>query len=98
MTMYTEIILCYDISENKTRRQIIKELKDIGLIPVQESVFWGRILSAEIKSIKRLFDEKLKKGTDSAFIVRTSFASQLKEFSFGYNDPTLFEERNYEIF
>ena len=95
--MYIEILVCYDITSNKARRKLVKELKDIGLHNVQESVFWGRILPSELKSIQRVFEEVLNKSEDKAFVVRTNFSNTVKEFSFGYPNPDIFKERDYEI-
>ncbi|MBE7410990.1 MAG: CRISPR-associated endonuclease Cas2 [Leptospiraceae bacterium] len=95
--MYIEIIVCYDISSNKSRRKLVKELKDMGLSNIQESVFWGRVLNAEISSIKRIFTEILDKEFDRAFLVKTNFSKQAIEYSFGYKDVKNFQERDYEI-
>lgn len=96
--MYIEILVCYDITSNKARSKLVKELKDMGLLNVQESVFWGRILPAELKSIQRFFDELLKKGEDKAFILKANFSKLIKSNSFGYDNPEIYEERDYEIF
>lgn len=96
--MYIEILVCYDITSNKARRKLVKELKDMGLQNVQESVFWGRVLPAELKSVQRVFDDTLTKGEDKAFILKANFATQIKNLSFGYDNPELYEERDYEIF
>ena len=39
--MYSQIIVSYDISNTKKRNKFFEELKDLGLISIQKSVFWG---------------------------------------------------------
>lgn len=95
--MYFEILVCYDIGDNKRRRKLVKELKDIGLINIQESVFWGRVLNAELQTLRRILETLLKKPEDKAFILRASLSEQIERNSFGYSDFSIFEERDYEI-
>jgi len=95
--MYLEVLVCYDIANNKRRNKLVKELKDMGLQNIQESVFWGRILNPELKAIKKVFEELLKKDEDKAFILRCELSKQIKYQSFGYPDDGSFEERDYEV-
>lgn len=95
--MYIEVLVCYDIGNDKRRRKFVKELKDIGLQNIQESVFWGRILNAEIKVILRIMDKLLQKDSDKAFLIYTNLSKQIQKNSFGYSNFEMFEERNYEI-
>lgn len=96
--MYIEILVCYDISSNKRRRKLVKELKDMGLQNIQESVFWGRVLPAEFRAIQKIFETILKKGEDKAFTLRSELSKEIKNNSFGYPDVTSFEEKDYEVF
>lgn len=95
--MYFEILVCYDIGDNKRRRKLVNELKDIGLIGIQESVFWGRVLNAELQTIKRILETLLKKQEDKAFILRVDLSKQIQNNNFGYTDLSIFEERDYDI-
>ncbi|MCX8000232.1 MAG: CRISPR-associated endonuclease Cas2 [Leptospiraceae bacterium] len=95
--MYIEILVCYDIGDDKRRRKFVKELKDVGLQNIQESVFWGRVLNAEIKAILRIMESLLKKEEDKAFLLYTNLSKQIEKNSFGYSSFEMFEERNYEV-
>lgn len=50
--IWHEIIVSYDISENKKRTKFYNFLLDLGLMPIQKSLFWGRVLIPEIKDIQ----------------------------------------------
>lgn len=39
MSQYTRYLVCYDIEDSKVRRRFFSFLKDLGLVPLQESVF-----------------------------------------------------------
>lgn len=67
-----EYLICYDISENKIRTHVFKELEKHGLKPAQKSVFWGYLTMAELSAIKRYFASVLAE-TDKAFVVRSHF-------------------------
>ncbi|MCB1159516.1 MAG: CRISPR-associated endonuclease Cas2 [Leptospiraceae bacterium] len=95
--MYIEVILCFDISSNRTRRKFIKEIRDLGFISIQESVFWGKILQAELRSVGKLFKEYLNKETDKAFVVNAKFSEVIKENSFGYPDKDIFTDKGFTI-
>lgn len=96
MDTYKEVIVCYDVSQNRRRNKLFKRLKGFGLTDIQKSVFWGRVLPAEIQAILRVFDELLDKDTDRAFILDTHLAEQIRGRSFGMN-PEMFQEREYDV-
>ncbi len=77
-----EYLICYDISENKIRGEVFKELEKYGLKPAQKSVFWGYLTMAELSAVKRYFSSVLEE-TDKAFIVRSSFNSLGESWFFG---------------
>jgi CRISPR-associated endonuclease Cas2 len=97
LNLLKEIVVIYDISKNKQRTKIFKELKNIGLQNIQNSVFWGRVNEAEKRSIQRLFKEHLDKETDKAFILETRLSVQIKLSGFGYGDGSQFNEELYYI-
>lgn len=76
-----EILVCYDISENRNRQRLYDCLKSIGLIPLQESVFWGFVRPAEQRQIEREIGKLLDTETDKAFIVPTNMRDAIP---FGY--------------
>ncbi len=84
----TEVIIAYDIENNKTRTRLFNQLKDVGMISVQKSVMWGRLLPADIALAKRILKQELDKGTDKAFIL----VSKLSENATFYGLPMDFSE------
>ncbi|MBV6493237.1 MAG: CRISPR-associated endoribonuclease Cas2 1 [Turneriella sp.] len=96
MQTHLEVIICYDVSVTRRRTKLFKRLKAFGLTDIQKSIFWGRLLPAEILAVRRVFDELLDKETDKAFILNTHLAEQIKDRSFGMN-PQFFEEKEYDV-
>lgn len=88
MKLYNEVIVCYDVEDNRTRGRIFERLKDIGLRPIQKSVFWGHVNSAEERAILRLFREELNRDTDMAFLVRADLGATVERNGFGYASET----------
>jgi CRISPR-associated protein Cas2 len=95
--LYQEVIVSYDIEDNKNRTQLFKNLKAMSLISIQKSVFWGHLKIAEEKAVKRLF-KKYCDTCDKAFIVRVKLSQTIKDNSVGYKVekfPT--EPQSYEV-
>ncbi|APF02004.1 TPA: CRISPR-associated endonuclease Cas2 [Legionella pneumophila] len=65
--LYKEYIVSYDIRDNSIRRTIYERLKDIGLTPVQKSVFWGYLNEPEKRYLTNVLKKELAKQ-DTAFI------------------------------
>ena len=40
MSIYVKYLVCYDISDTKIRKKFSDCLKDLGLVSLQESVFY----------------------------------------------------------
>lgn len=79
-----EYLVSYDISNNKLRTKIFNELSKLGLKPVQKSVFWGYLTTAETEAIKRFLKTNFR-STDKVFITRTNFNGRGKSFFIGYS-------------
>jgi CRISPR-associated endonuclease Cas2 len=94
--MYTQIIVSYDIEDNKNRKKLFEELKDIGLKPIQKSVFWGYVLSSEKRIIKELFKKYCKIETDKAFMVNGTLDKDL-DSCFGYDEDDFKHPESFEI-
>jgi CRISPR-associated protein Cas2 len=84
MKLYNEVMVCYDIEDNKIRTRLFGRLKDLGLRPIQKSVFWGHLNAAEERAVLRCFRDELDKATDRAFLVRAPLAEAAERNSFGY--------------
>ncbi len=67
MNKYTRYLVCYDIPDNKLRKQFSDSLKDIGLIALQKSVFYGDLNFPEAKELARLAHRLLNSDTDKCF-------------------------------
>ena len=94
MAIYHEVLVSYDIEENKNRKKLYDELKDMGLVSIQKSVFWGHLKGAEIKMLSHLFD-KYCTDNDKAFFVKANLSKEILKNSFGYNEED-FEEKTFE--
>lgn len=82
--LYHEVLVSYDIEDNRQRGKLFAALKDVALRPVQKSVFWGHVNRAEEQAVRRLLKEFCAKD-DKAFIVRACLSAQIAEkTSVGY--------------
>jgi CRISPR-associated protein Cas2 len=95
-----EVIVCYDMESNKSRKKLFDGLKDLGLVPIQKSVFWGRLLPAEEKAVLHLMRKWMDaKAEDRGFIVPASVSKAIEDRSIGYS-PTVtsgFKEKYYHV-
>lgn len=82
-TREIEVLVCYDVEDNRRRRLLGEALLDIGLIRIQKSVFWGLLRPADERAVKREFDRLLEKDTDRAFLARTRLSGADNEAVFG---------------
>jgi len=94
--MYTQIIVSYDISETKKRTKFFEELKDLGLFPIQKSVFWGYVLLSEKRIIKALFKKYCDIKTDKAFISNVLLDKDMDNV-FGYDRDSFLHPESYQI-
>lgn len=95
MKLFFEVIVSYDIEDDKRRKKLFEELKDLGLVPIQKSVFWGHLKVAEIKILPNLFKKYCVKG-DKAFFVRAELSGEILKNGFGYTQKD-FEVREFDI-
>ncbi|RDY23797.1 CRISPR-associated endonuclease Cas2 [Romboutsia maritimum] len=58
----------YDISNDKTRRDVIKECMDMGLYRVQKSIFFGNIEEPDVKLLNLIFENITNLQEDSIYI------------------------------
>lgn len=94
MALFYEVLVSYDIEDNKNRKKLFDELKDMGLVSIQKSVFWGHLKVAEIKMIPHLFD-KYCSDNDKAFFVKANLSKEILKNSFGY-EAYDFEVKEFE--
>lgn len=94
MQLYFELLISYDIRSNKNRNKLYNALKDMGLVSIQKSVFWGHLKSAEVTMLSHLFEKYCEKN-DKAFFIKANLAKEIVKNSFGY-DEIDFEVINHE--
>lgn len=87
MPKMTEVLISYDIEDNKTRTKLCNRLRDVGMITIQKSVMWGRLLPADIKLAKRILKAELE-PSDRAFLL----VSKLTEYGSFYGMIPEFEQ------
>ena len=91
-----QIIVSYDISDKKKRKKLYEELLDIGLVPIQKSVFWGYALTSEKRVVKNLFKKYCDKDTDRAFVINTVIDKDM-DSSFGYKENFFKKPDGFEV-
>lgn len=69
-----QVLVCYDVASTKARSKLVDALKEAGLLPLQESVFWGFLRTAEERQIGREFEKLLDPKTDRAFLIPVAMA------------------------
>jgi len=94
--MYSQIIVSYDIENNKNRKKLFEELKDLGLISIQKSVFWGYVMISEKRVIKKLFKRYCDIKVDKAFMANANLDKDLNN-SFGYDKDDFKHPESFEI-
>ena len=93
---YSQIIIAYDIADNKKRLKFYELLKDYGLKPIQKSVFWGYILPSERKSLIASYKEYCDIKCDKVIMVNTSLEQNIPE-CFGYTKSLFRRPDDFEI-
>jgi CRISPR-associated protein Cas2 len=94
--LYSQVIVSYDIEDNKNRKKLFEELKDLGLIPIQKSVFWGYVMISEKRVIIQLFKKYCNIKTDKAFMTNANLDKDLNN-SFGYDEDDFKHPESFEI-
>ncbi len=85
MAKTTEVLISYDIENNKTRTRLFNQLKDVGMISIQKSVMWGRLLPADIKLAKRILANEIESNTDKVFILVSKLSENAKFYGIKLN-------------
>lgn len=97
MGMYTKYLVCYDVSDNKRRRKLFEALKNLGLVAMQESVFYGDLKNADINSLRRTVMSLLKEDEDKCFWFPCFLKVQDIKNCFGYKNWTYTEPDGYGV-
>ena len=67
MLIYAKYLVCYDVSSNSRRKKFSDALKDLGLVSMQGSVFYGDLKPAEVRALARKTAELLDPKEDKCF-------------------------------
>lgn len=86
MSIYNNYLVCYDVTDNRTRKRMHDFLKDLGLFAIQKSAFWGQLTQAEINSLKREAHEQLDPATDRMFWVIANLDKDRLRDAVGYKE------------
>lgn len=98
MKLQYEILVSYDIENNRSRKKVFEGLKDQGLYPVQKSVFVGKVNAAEKKAVQRILQKYLDKKQDRSFIITGDIIKQIEGLGIGYSkEDFYFNETSYFI-
>ena len=96
MGIYTKYLICYDIEENKVRKKFFDGMKDLGLIPIQQSVFYGDLNNAEFNAMKSLASELLNENKDKCLWIKCNLAESEIKGCVGYKEFEYDEPDGYK--
>ena len=91
-----EVLVSYDVESNKERKKLFEQLKDLGLQPIQKSVFGGFLNKAEERAVHRLF-KSLNGDNDRAFLVRAKLGEIIGKYGVGYQPDDFLLPKTYEV-
>jgi len=98
MSIYKYYLVCYDVADNKTRKRLFEYLKDLGLVSLQNSVFWGQLTRAEIAALRREAQKQLDPMTDKIFWTITQLNIEKLKDGLGYQNFSYVDaDGNYTI-
>ena len=67
MSLYVKYLVCYDIPDNRLRKRLSDSLKDMGLIALQKSVFYGDLKPPEARALACFAKQNLNPKIDKCF-------------------------------
>ena len=82
-TLYQNLLISYDIQDNRNRRKLATLLKDFGLTPLQKSVFYGYLNQAELRALIHEAQCLIDPETDSLFWQPTHIETLLQKRHIG---------------
>lgn len=91
------LFVCYDISENYNRNQLIKHLRHFGLHRIQKSIFLGNLALDEIEDMSQDMDEFLSSDNDSIIIIPLHEKSKNLIITISYEDILIDRYMDFEI-
>lgn len=91
------VFVCYDISENYNRTQLIKHLQHFGLHRIQKSIFICHLSLDEIEDISQDMDGFLSSDNDSIIIIPLYEKSKNLVITISYEDISIDRNMDFEI-
>lgn len=86
MSIFTKYLVCYDIDSDRTRSRFFDALKDLGLVPLQKSVFYGELNPAELRELWKMSRKMLDEDTDKCFWIPCSIKTEAMRQFIGYKN------------
>lgn len=86
MSLYVKYLICYDIPDNKLRKRLSDSLKDMGLIPLQKSVFYGDLKPPEVRALAGFAKRYLNPKVDKCFWFPCYLKVEQMRHCVGYED------------
>ena len=86
MSIYAKYLVCYDVSSNSRRKKFSDALKDLGLVPLQGSVFYGDLKLAEVQAWIRTAMELLDPKEEKCFWLPCRLEVKDIQKCIGYDD------------
>lgn len=68
--MSTHYLVCYDISEDDIRFTVADHCKDIGLVRIQYSVFYGRLTKSKLSQLRLQLKSSIKEANADIHIIK----------------------------
>lgn len=96
MGIYKKYLVCYDIENDKTRKKVFDLLKDLGLIHLQLSIFYGDLNKAEFNAMKYKIKTLLENSSDKCLWIRCDLNQQSIKDCVGYSNFSYIEPDGYE--
>ncbi len=96
MNIYQKYLVCYDIENDKTRKKFFEKMKDLGLISIQKSVFYGDLNQAEFSAMKKVVLKMLDPDSDKCFWTKCTLSDKDLGNCFGYKNFKYIEPDGYE--
>lgn len=95
--LYQPWLVCYDVEDNKIRKKLFDTLKDLGMVAMQKSVFWGRLNKAELRALEREARKLVDPVTDKIFWIRADIPGGLDHQGIGYRHFSLPKPDGHEV-
>lgn len=96
MSVYTKYLVCYDIENDKTRKKVFTLLKDLGMIPLQFSVFFGELNGGEFSAMKSKLLSLITDPSDKCLWIRCNLDEHDLKKGIGYKNFSYITPDGYE--